>query len=167
MGARVEIIGDWGQQIRDIKSGVSYGIANSLFANFGLGTSSTVDNIIVTWPSGIKEEFDSFNGNQQVVLVEGTGTAIVGINELENQLSVSVFPNPANELIQVQLENVLGSKPLNGVIRVIDQKGKQVLAQSFSSTLIELDVSFIKAGTYILDIILGPGLNSTRKIVIN
>jgi hypothetical protein len=39
VGSRVEIYGPWGIQVREIRSGESYGIQNSLNAHFGLGHS--------------------------------------------------------------------------------------------------------------------------------
>ena len=38
VGARIEIYGDWGIQVREIRAGESYGIMNSMTAHFGLGT---------------------------------------------------------------------------------------------------------------------------------
>lgn len=52
VGARVEIYGPWGQQVREIRSGESYGIHCGLRAHFGLGPSTTLDSIIVRWPNG-------------------------------------------------------------------------------------------------------------------
>jgi hypothetical protein len=56
IGARVELYGSFGKQIRDIKSGESYGIMNAMTAHFGIGTATTVDKIVVLWPSGAIDE---------------------------------------------------------------------------------------------------------------
>ena len=52
VGARVEIYGDWGVQVREVRSGESYGIMNSLKQNFGLGQATDIDYVVVKWPSG-------------------------------------------------------------------------------------------------------------------
>ena len=52
VGARLELYGSWGKQIREVRSGESYGIMNSLTAHFGLGSASTIDSLIIRWPSG-------------------------------------------------------------------------------------------------------------------
>jgi len=52
IGARLELYGNWGKQIRDIRSGESYGIMNSYTAHFGLGSATGIDSMIVRWPSG-------------------------------------------------------------------------------------------------------------------
>ena len=53
IGARVEIHGDWGIQIREVRSGQSFSPMSTLTAHFGIGQSSSVDQVIVRWPSGI------------------------------------------------------------------------------------------------------------------
>lgn len=53
IGARVEIYGDWGIQVREVRSGESFSPMNSLTTFFGLGQATEVDLVVVKWPSGI------------------------------------------------------------------------------------------------------------------
>jgi hypothetical protein len=53
IGARVEIHGSWGIQIREIRSGQSFSPMSSLTAHFGIGQAAEIDQVIVKWPSGI------------------------------------------------------------------------------------------------------------------
>lgn len=71
VGARVEIHGPWGIQIRDVRSGESYGIMNSMIQYFGLGTSTEIDSVVVNWPSGIKQTETGVNANSTLQLIEG------------------------------------------------------------------------------------------------
>jgi hypothetical protein len=52
VGALVEIHGPWGTQIREVRSGVSYGITNSNILNFGIGSETSIDYAIIHWPAG-------------------------------------------------------------------------------------------------------------------
>lgn len=52
IGAKVKIYGDWGVQVREVRAGESYGIVNSFHVNFGLGSSTEIDQVVVEWPSG-------------------------------------------------------------------------------------------------------------------
>ncbi len=52
IGARLELYGDWGRQVREIRSGESYGIMASYTAHFGLGSATAIDSLIIRWPSG-------------------------------------------------------------------------------------------------------------------
>ncbi len=55
IGARVEIYGAWGKQIRDIRSGVGFRYMGTLNAHFGIGNEYTIDSVVVRWPSGNKD----------------------------------------------------------------------------------------------------------------
>ncbi len=72
VGARITIYGAWGQQIREVRSGESYGIMNSFSQNFGLGSATMVDSIVVKWPSGQVDKYTELSGDQFVTLIEGT-----------------------------------------------------------------------------------------------
>ncbi len=52
VGALVEIHGAFGTQIREIRSGVSYGITNSNLLVFGIGANTTIDYAVIHWPAG-------------------------------------------------------------------------------------------------------------------
>ncbi|MBK9421989.1 MAG: VCBS repeat-containing protein [Flavobacteriales bacterium] len=71
VGARVTITGPWGTQIREIRSGESYGLVNSFIASFGLGAETTVPTMTVRWPSGLLETFNDLNADQTLTVVEG------------------------------------------------------------------------------------------------
>lgn len=58
VGARLELYGDWGIQIREVRSGESYGIMNTFTQHFGLGAAESIDSLVVRWPSGNVEVFE-------------------------------------------------------------------------------------------------------------
>jgi hypothetical protein len=53
IGARVEIYGSSGVQVREVRSGQSFSPMSSLTVFFGLGQADHVDLAVVKWPSGI------------------------------------------------------------------------------------------------------------------
>ncbi|MFK7755360.1 MAG: FG-GAP-like repeat-containing protein [Flavobacteriales bacterium] len=59
IGAKIQIYGDFGTQIREIRSGESYGITNSNMVTFGLGTFTSVDYAVIRWPSGISQVIEN------------------------------------------------------------------------------------------------------------
>lgn len=71
IGARLEVYGAWGRQIRYVKGGESYGIFNSLQQHFGLGTSPHIDSLIVLWPSGIKDKYTDISADKTYLAQEG------------------------------------------------------------------------------------------------
>ena len=52
VGALVEIHGAFGTQIREVRSGVSYGITNSNMLLFGIGANTSIDYAVIHWPAG-------------------------------------------------------------------------------------------------------------------
>ncbi|MGK0278009.1 MAG: hypothetical protein ACI9RU_000770 [Litorivivens sp.] len=77
IGAKVIIYGDFGSQIREVRSGESYGIVNTFNCHFGLGTS-TIDYAVVEWPSGQMTLLENPDVNDFVQVVEGACTAEEG-----------------------------------------------------------------------------------------
>lgn len=55
VGARVTVYSAMGTQIREVRSGESYGISNSLITHFGLGQVEHVDSVVINWPSGTRD----------------------------------------------------------------------------------------------------------------
>ena len=83
VGALVEIHGAFGTQIREVRSGVSYGITNSNLLVFGLGSADSIDYAVIYWPAGGKQvvanpmidQYNSFVENEclnaPIALVDG------------------------------------------------------------------------------------------------
>ncbi|MBF8149496.1 VCBS repeat-containing protein [Winogradskyella sp. F6397] len=80
IGARVELHGSWGIQIRDVRSGEGYGLVNSFTQHFGIGVSTQVDKVVVKWPSGIVDEIldPAINQFLKVIETEPTPTCFDG-----------------------------------------------------------------------------------------
>lgn len=72
IGARVTITGPWGVQVREIRSGESYGLVNSFVLSFGLGMETSVPTMTIHWPSGLEETFTDLHADQTITVVEGT-----------------------------------------------------------------------------------------------
>ncbi len=59
IGSRVEIYGEWGRQIREVRAGQSYSPMSSLTVHFGIGHASSIDSILVKWPSGMFSKLEN------------------------------------------------------------------------------------------------------------
>jgi hypothetical protein len=82
VGARVEAeatIGDLPvRQVHDISSQTGYCSQNSLNVEFGLGDASSIDSLIIKWPSGVVDIHTDVGVDQFVTAVEGSGTLCKG-----------------------------------------------------------------------------------------
>lgn len=146
IGARVEIYGAWGMQIREVRSGESYGTQNSLTTHFGIGDETTIDQIIVRWPSGIVDLIEAPNSNTTLNILEGENELSVE----ENTLSLfSLYPNPATSSISISSNELLE----NSELRVFDITGKKVFSQQLGGkTQHDIDIRHLTAGVYFVSL---------------
>ncbi|MFM1874922.1 MAG: hypothetical protein RL266_659 [Bacteroidota bacterium] len=76
VGAVVRMYGPWGMQVREVRSGESYGICNSLISYFGLGQNTEIDSVVVDWPSsGIHQVVENPSPNQYLTIIENVCVA--------------------------------------------------------------------------------------------
>jgi len=73
IGAKVRVLtttgGNQSWQMREINSGDGWG-GGELIAHFGLGDATTVDRLLVQWPSGQTQEFTAVPANQRLLVTE-------------------------------------------------------------------------------------------------
>ena len=72
VGSRIELYGDWGMMVREVRAGESYGTSHTLTQHFGIGSSTSIDSIIVRWPSGVIDIYDNILVDQFVTILENT-----------------------------------------------------------------------------------------------
>ncbi len=144
IGARIEIYGAWGKQIRDIRSGEGFKYMSSLNAHFGIGQATTIDQVIIRWPSGTVDTYNNVAPNQRLTVVEG---ATLAVNAFNNGV-FSIYPNPAKNVVNIQFKDNLSVTPKSAM--VYDLTGKVVLTTSDLSQ--PINVEKLASGTYILSI---------------
>ena len=71
VGAKVYLYSALGIQTREVRSGESYGISNSLQIHFGMGQLTQIDSVIVNWPSGVRDVIYDPTVDQYTTLYEG------------------------------------------------------------------------------------------------
>ena len=71
MGARIRLVVADISQIREIAGGGSYLSQSDLRANFGLGKTSRVESVEVTWPSGQRQLFRNVEADRFYLIEEG------------------------------------------------------------------------------------------------
>lgn len=83
IGAKITIYGAFGKQIREVRSGETYGTSNTMALHFGLGNHQTIDSARIDWPShSTPTRLSNLAADQFVTVVEGgctiTGNTIPG-----------------------------------------------------------------------------------------
>tara|TARA_B100000508_G_scaffold141096_1_gene146837 strand:+ start:60868 stop:62886 length:2019 start_codon:yes stop_codon:yes gene_type:complete len=156
IGARVEIYGAWGKQIRDVRSGVGFRYMNSLNAHFGIGEATVIDSIMVKWPSGVEDVIYEPDTNTTVLVVEGEHTLNIANNDLN---ALRIFPNPVKDVLTVE-----GSllKQAN-LLYITDLQGKKVM--NIANDANTIDVSQLPAGAYLFTVKNSEGKTTDRKFI--
>ncbi len=72
IGARVEIYGAFGKQIRDVRSGDGFKYMSSLNVHFGIGQATAITKVVIMWPSGTVDTIDNPTIDQNLLVVEGS-----------------------------------------------------------------------------------------------
>ena len=97
------------------------------------------------------------NGSQDGVAFWST----LSINELEQQNTLKIYPNPSNDVLNVQIYTAA----LNGTLEVYNVLGRQVVSQSLSlNETLTVDVSDWNDGLYLVKISTENGEETKRFI---
>ncbi|MBM3184913.1 MAG: T9SS type A sorting domain-containing protein [Bacteroidetes bacterium] len=94
------------------------------------------------------------------VMVRMNFDPILSINEIENAFGLSVYPNPANEVINVSL-----NKSTNATISVVDVAGKVVKTASIDGLTSSINATDLTNGVYYVTITDGTSV-ATEIVVI-
>lgn len=146
VGAIIKIYGDWGVQVREVRSGEAYGIQNSFDAHFGLGQNTNVDSAYIYWPSGNVDVYYDLTPDQFVDVIEGGSPLSVHEN---NRPEISVFPNPVNDVATFSIKNTKGFNQNELSVEIRDITGKLVFVKNDVTVgFFTVDGSVLSAGAY-------------------
>jgi hypothetical protein len=70
IGTTIQVVAGGLTQLRYVESSSGYGSQNSLPVEFGLGAHSTVDSVIIKWPSGRVQNLTDVEVNQFLTVHE-------------------------------------------------------------------------------------------------
>lgn len=79
-----------------------------------------------------------------------------------NQSNIAVYPNPANNNIIIDLQGLLSIQ--NNIISIYNIQGQRILEQSFNKEKIEVDMSGLSKGIYILKLITSDKIEITKLV---
>ncbi len=154
IGARVEIYGAWGKQIRDVQSGTGFQNMSKITAHFGIGQATAITQVIIRWPSGIVDTILNPTTNQSLLVVEGSS---LGVNEFANS-NFQLYPVPAKRTLTVSSDNLTFKNAT-----IFDLTGKTVLTTILESTTI--NVESLSKGTYIILLVDDNNRRYTQKFI--
>lgn len=156
IGARVEIYGTFGKQIRDIRSGDGFRNMSSLNAHFGIGEATAITQVVVKWPSGNIDTVINPTINQSLLVTENQTLGVVD----NSSLFFSLYPNPAKEVLNI---NFNSNETEISKAEVFDLNGRIVLKSKINNQ--SIDVHSLSSGTYIISLKDNEGKQYTQKFI--
>ena len=157
IGSWIEISLNGNKQYRYTLNGEGYTSQNSGAEFFGLGNSTTIDYVKVTWLSGVEDILYNVSANQKLHIVESS-TLSVSENELAD--NVVVYPNPSKGEITVNtsLENYK--------INIYNVLGSNVFSKFDLVNNANLDLRHLRSGIYFIKI---TSLNKeiVKRLIVN
>lgn len=152
IGARVEIYGAFGKQIRDVRSGDGFKFMSSLTTHFGIGTNTAITQIKIIWPSGLVDVISNPSINQSRTIIEGS--ALKTAEFFAN--SIQIYPNPTKDFITIQAPNTIKK------VEIFDSKGLQFNVEINNNTI---PVSQLQSGVYIIKIYTEDDIRVDKKFI--
>jgi hypothetical protein len=123
IGARVRVVAGGASQIREVSGGSGYLSQDSLPLEFGLGSATVVDSIIVRWPSGYSEDVTGVAADQIVEIVEASTSGVAVVPSAREVTLRGNFPNPFNPATLIHYELPIESAV---TLTVYDLSGRPV-----------------------------------------
>lgn len=123
IGARVEIHGDWGIQIREVRSGQTFSPMSTLNIHFGIGQSTEIDQIVVKWPSGIITTIPTPEINQSITIPESENGCILNTDDLVVTGETEICPGDISGILAPAGYNYLWSNGANSQSIFVDEPG--------------------------------------------
>ncbi|RPI12564.1 MAG: T9SS C-terminal target domain-containing protein [Ignavibacteriae bacterium] len=169
IGARVKVKAGSLSMIREVQGGSGGKGQNSLPVEFGLGSASIIDSVIIRWPSGLVQRFANVAPNTIYNAIEGQPLGITNNNTgiPESYALHQNYPNPFNPatIINYQL-----AKSNDVKLVVYDVMGKEIAVlvnqkQNAGTYEVEWDASNYPSGIYFYTIQAGD-YKQTRKMVL-
>ena len=169
VGAAVTVYASSGDQTLQLRQTVLAHTSRRTQADtrlhFGLGDTS-VDSVVVRWPTGVREVYEDVEGGEVVALVETDGALASepGLPTSEATLSLDVWPNPARGAVSVRVSSAVSGAAL---VEVFDVRGRRVWSGSQPLAAGELATLSVEAdewapGVYAVRVRTGSAVVSTR-----
>lgn len=149
--------------IREVDGGSSFISHNSTTVHFGLGNFSTVDSLIILWPSGIVNVMENVTVNQTIAAIEDI---TVSVQETD-LVAFNISPNPFRDELTLTFQLLRDEKLSISLTDITGRKVNLSQEQPYKkgrNTITLNNLPSLSAGVYMLSI---DGVNTrvVRKVV--
>ena len=128
----------------------------------GVGASENLSVIVDAttqyWINvGSNSASDETEGAFKIALSSGSGV-ILGVDKIEDNLDVSLYPNPTSDIINIRYNNAIDA------IRIYNLLGQEVKNVTLNKSRTQIDMSNFNSGMYIVEVYSGSSKGSYRVI---
>jgi len=172
-GGRATVYAGSQQFTREVCTGRGARMGDPYMLHFGLGTSSSIDSVIVKWPVSppLYETFIGLEVNNTYTLLEGGQIVSAGQPVQEAVNAFNVYPNPAKDHIMISAylnkssEIELTIREITGseIVKIVP--GKWVEPGSFSFKISEQHLTQLSAGVYLI-CLKKDGIEQCEKLIL-
>ena len=166
-------------QIREVLAQNSFNGMNMLNAHFGLGNSSIIDSLVITWPRGLTQVFTNVSVNKFYKATEGQNLeeVLIGVKQINNSIPKTYalyqnYPNPFNPSTKIKFDITADGKwqKADANIKVYDILGKKIAVivnkQLDPGTYeVEFNASGLTSGVYFYRFTAG-NFSETKKLIL-
>jgi enediyne biosynthesis protein E4 len=165
-------------QMREVSAQESY-CSENLYQHFGLGNATSIDSIIVKWPSGIIQYLIKVDTNQFLTIVEDTllysgikpkCEIYTEIENMNNDISNNLFEINPNPSIGTTTISYKIKTPGFVNIGIFDLTGKEVSRvtneyQQIGSFKVQFDLKSLPGNLYLIQLN-SAGFSETKKLLV-
>lgn len=104
VGAVIELKGDWGTMVREVRAGESYGINHSFTQHFGLGSHYEIESLTIKWPSGTISTYTDILADQLLTIPE-SGCNPINVTVTTNGRTILCQGETVELMVETDLSN--------------------------------------------------------------
>ena len=86
--------------------------------------------------------------------------SITALNSYKEENSISIYPNPSDDIINVEIENIG-----NATIEIYNISGRLIFSKAFDSEVEKIDISGFSKGIYIVKVMQDNTLNVGKVVI--
>lgn len=136
---------------------------NALRVHVGVGQNTMIDSVKINWPSGDVDYLLNLAVDSIYQVTQTNVTNAIDQNLTSRSTSLEIVPNPTQGTSEIRLP-AHQQIPL-GILLVTDMNGKLIKQQRPSQPSIQLDVSDLPAGVYLLNWRIGEQVFRGKLVV--
>ncbi len=126
----------------------SFHLADSSLDNIQIGTYSAP--AIADINSDNRYEMIVGNERGGVALYKSADISVIGLEETVEQLDVIIYPNPASEIVTIDLRQSGFSSEQHPIIQVFDLTGRLIKTSEMTNVLLQMNTADWAEGTYLI-----------------